>query len=396
MHTLRPYERFRPNGTVTWDEYFVHQPKFYDKFFPDSTLILSDWHINGQNEDSWKQFVETVETFIRSNNINTVVVDTTLNPVDTNRRPTPTQMQKDLSTLCVCYWLTPDFSYWYNPKPGFIFFPYFLWIYATRNIQRYFNRDTVWEDQFAQDTVYDTKLSKTKALMCLNRNTQWHRIYLFSLIAQRSWMNKIEYSFLNKVPKEFASSFVVNQYLDAKDFACVESVQDLLPIQLREESMIENHLIPTQYMRGAGSVGKSVYADCAINFVTETSLTEGIILTEKTAKPFMAYQIPIILGPRGTNKFLQDLGLDMFEDFVPWHRWDNEQDHKKKIGMLVDFVDSIMTPPNAEQQILTIHQKFHQRLLKNKQYFHSKEFENVLLDQLQTHAGKSSIAKATI
>jgi hypothetical protein len=160
-------------------------------------------------------------------------------------------------------------------------------------------------------------------------------------------------------------------------------VQDLLPIFIKEECMKENHLIPTQYMRGAGSVGNQVYADCAINFVTETSLTEGIILTEKTAKPFMAYQIPILLAPQGTNKFLQDLGLDMFEDFVPWHRWDAVQDQKYKMDLIVDFLDSILSAPNAESQILSTHQKFHPRLIKNKQYFHSNEFVNKLTMQLQ-------------
>jgi hypothetical protein len=385
MYTLRPYEKFRPDGTVTWDEYLVHQPQLYSEFFPDSTLFLSDWHVSRLDEDSWKQFINKLETFIQLNNINTVVVDTTLNPINTNRRPTLAQMQKDLSELCTCHWLTPDFSYWYDPKPGFIFFPYCIWIYATRNIHKYFNQDTVWADPYAKNTEYDTRLEKTKALMCLNRNTQWHRIYLFSLIAQRPWMSKIEYSFLNKIPEKFRSSMVVNQYLNDEDFARIESVQDLLPIYLEEESTVEAHLIPTQYMRGAGSVGNPVYADCAINFVTETSLTEGCILTEKTAKPFMAYQIPIILGPVGTNKFLQDLGLDMFVDIVPWHTWDHLLDHKQKIDKIVGFMDSILSGSAAEQEILDLHARLQPRLIQNKKYFHSNKFANKCSMQLQNY-----------
>jgi hypothetical protein len=85
----------------------------------------------------------------------------------------------------------------------------------------------------------------------------------------------------------------------------------------------------------------------------------------------------------GANQFLEDIGLDMFSDYIPWKTWDHVQDHKLKINMIVEFLDNVLSGPTAEQDILLTHQSFKLRLLKNKQYFHSTEFENILLKQLR-------------
>jgi hypothetical protein len=93
----------------------------------------------------------------------------------------------------------------------------------------------------------------------------------------------------------------------------------------------------------------------------------------------MAHQIPIMVGPVGGSQFLQDIGLDMFADYIPWQTWDSVTDHKLRIRMIVEFVDSVLANPVA---ILTAHQGFRDRLIKNKLYFHSTEFENMLLRQI--------------
>jgi hypothetical protein len=104
------------------------------------------------------------------------------------------------------------------------------------------------------------------------------------------------------------------------------------------------------------------------------------MLSEKTCKPFMAYQLPVIVGPVGASQFLEDLGLDMFPDYIPWKTWDSVPDHKLRIRMIVEFVNSIL--PNSEE-IVSAHHSFKTRLIKNKQYFHSPEFENTLLRQIR-------------
>jgi hypothetical protein len=96
----------------------------------------------------------------------------------------------------------------------------------------------------------------------------------------------------------------------------------------------------------------------------------------------MAYQIPIVVGPNGANKFLQDIGLDMFEDYIPWRSWDDEIDPKLKIQKIVEFLDQLLSSPTAEQDILQMHEQLHYRLIKNKERFHSQEFLDLLSQQL--------------
>ena len=69
----------------------------------------------------------------------------------------------------------------------------------------------------------------------------------------------------------------------------------------------------------------------------------------------------------------------MFSDYIPWQTWDHVLDHKLRIRMIVEFVNSLLANPEA---IVATHQRFQDRLIKNKEYFHSPAFENLLLDQI--------------
>jgi hypothetical protein len=61
----------------------------------------------------------------------------------------------------------------------------------------------------------------------------------------------------------------------------------------------------------------SLYAQCAVNIVTETQYDDrpGVI-SEKTLQAMIARQIPIVIGHPGVVQGCQELGFDMFEDLV--------------------------------------------------------------------------------
>ena len=343
-----------------------------DNFFNKNILFLSFPDLEALTHTKWKVLLAMSKDVVEKNNIEIIFIDRTGDPAIIDN-PTPIapsnfEMLSELSKLTTSYILTEDYYYYYNPTPGVIFFPYQLWLFATKSIHKYYNY---------QDTVYDTVLEKTKPLMCLNRNLQWHRIFLFSLLAEKSWFNDISYSFLNTIGDRLNNRIAVTQFLTQDEYDSIRSVEHLLPINLDTEPVLTD--IPLMYHEGAGSVNNKVYAENAINLVTETSLTEGVLFTEKTCKPFMAYQIPLLVATAGANQFLEDIGLDMFSDYVPWKSWDSEPDNKTKMRLIVEFLDQIMANP---AEILQVHQKFHSRIIKNKEYFHSKEFENILLQQI--------------
>jgi hypothetical protein len=351
------------------------------QFVPGNVLFLESSDIDLGHQD-WKQQLVRIKLFIKQKNIQKILIDATMNPgiIDKKNsieRPHHQQCITDLNQVCRTYYVTGDYSYYYSPSSQVIFFPAFLWTIGSKLVDEFFNDST----SRLNKTIYDTQLTKTKSIMCLNRNLTWHRLYLFSLLAEQPWFNKITYSFLNTIGNRL-DAICIKNFLDEQEREKIKSLDHLLPINVTSELGVEKNKIPTMWMDGASSVGTLVYQNHAINLVTETSLTEGIILTEKTCKPFLAYQIPIIVGPIGANQFLQDIGLDMFEDYIPWRTWDSETDHKLKMQKIVSFLDQLLAGPTAEQDILLMHQQMHPRLVKNKQRFHSQEFLDLLTRQL--------------
>lgn len=350
---------------------------YLDQFFGDRTLLLLDEDTDGVD---WSPQLQHIEKFVANNHITTIVIHGAINPVNIDlsqnaQIPSLIEMQKQLSDLATTHLLTGDFYYYYNPTPGIVFFPTFLWLNSSKLMGTYFKERA--------DTVYDIEFAeKIKTLMCLNANTSWHRIYLFSLLANKPWVNDVGYSFHARTghsPKlSFESrldEFGITQYMTQSERALARSYAHLLPITLPEDSITDKR---------KSSVHSWIYQSYAINLVTETSLSEGVMLTEKISKTFTAYQIPILIAPPGSSQFLEDLGLDMFDDYIPWKTWDHLTDHKLRIKMIVEFLDSLLSSPTAEQDILLAHSNFKSRLIKNKEYFHSTEFQNLLLASIKS------------
>ena len=369
---------------------YTQAPILYlDRYFPNNTLLLLDQDTDINKLSQWQDHFETIKRFVTDNDIQVIVIHAGINPVKLDEKygwdhshdchaPTFLELQQQLSTLTTTYILTGDFFYYNNPAPNIIFFPVFVWLNSSRRMGEFFARPDSTLATERANTVYDIDFEpKTKTLMCLNSNPVWHRIYLFSLLASKSWLRSIGYSFHARVDYQSEIKFqdrltdlAVTLFMSPEEIAVAVYNADQLPIVLTQDNEFDSN---------KSSVHSWIYRSYAINLVTETSLTEGVMLTEKTCKPFTAYQIPILIAPPGSAQFLEDLGLDMFGDYVPWQTWDHIPDHKLRIRMIVEFVDSILANPEA---IVLAHQGFRDRLIKNKLYFHSTELQDRLLQQM--------------
>ena len=91
----------------------------------------------------------------------------------------------------------------------------------------------------------------------------------------------------------------------------------------------------------------------------------------------MAYQIPIVVASKNSAQFLEVVGLDMFSDIVPWKSWDAIDDTQTRIDCIINFLDTFINQDPA-----LLYNTCVDRLSQNKKYFHSVEFRNVLLTQL--------------
>ena len=360
IYTLRPH-----------DEIGI-QPLMLELFKTD-ILFLTNHELDGLNHDSWTALRSEITQFVTENSIKLIIIDASGDPCILDNTingygPSYLDIKSDLKKICKSIIISDDFTYYYKPIEDVFYFPYGLWLPSTRNIHKYYDY---------QDTVYDTDLEKTHPLMCLNRNLVWHRIYLLMLLHNKPWLDKIDFSFMLPMGDRLENKFAISSYITEEEKQVIRSIPTPISLDYERDTPIWD--IPIMCHIGAMNVNTIVYTRNAVNLVTETSLTDGINLTEKTAKAIMAYQIPILIASPGANKFLEDIGIDMFSDYVPWKQWDHIEDHKSRMHKIVEFVDQIMQDPD---QILAKHKSFHPRLIKNKERFHSDEFINLLLKQL--------------
>ena len=235
--------------------------------------------------------------------------------------------------------LTNNFKFFYSSRSGTTFFPLFLWMYSLRN--------PLWWDTFC----FDAGLSKTQGLMCLNNRPRLHRTQVWAEFNRRGIIDQCVFSFAEPVYHE------KGQY----------SYPYPLSIDGEQLDLARNDI----------GVGHRVYRDCAVNLVTETDINLTYI-SEKTCKPFVARQIPIIVGSAGINQFLSDIGLDMFSDLVPWRTWDSEPDSAVRLQQIVDFTESWI----RSGTMVADYQQLLPRVQANKRYFHSEEFRNRIMIQM--------------
>jgi hypothetical protein len=106
-----------------------------------------------------------------------------------------------------------------------------------------------------------------------------------------------------------------------------------------------------------------------LNFITEnvTGMVNGdesqygmITFTEKTIKPFLAHQIPMIFGVYGLNSKLRELGFDLFDDFINHSSYENIKNSKIRLSKMIIELKRVL-----ELDILEYHTNNKNRFLNN-------------------------------
>ena len=157
---------------------------------------------------------------------------------------------------------------------------------------------------------------------CLNNNNNMHRTLLGYWLYKNNLLDDIIFS-QNIVDGGHAIARVSQdaEILNLKNF---EEYKNLLPIRAQME------IIPVgQEIREAhnlfGTPTHPAYTKAYCNIVTESECEEYPynrninlpVITEKSYKPFMAGQIPIMFAARGHIAYLKGLGFEMMEDLLP-------------------------------------------------------------------------------
>lgn len=172
---------------------------------------------------------------------------------------------------------------------------------------------------------------------CLNNRTTTARLILGYQLWRRDLLKDIIFS--QNVYGAWWQEPTYSQPTVTLSLPRFQEYLDLLPIR------IENDIAAAQFANDH-SVNHTAYSDAYCNIVVESEVGDDIyqttvhktleVVTEKSYKPFISCQIPLILACPGHLKYLKDLGFEMMEDLLP-EGFDSMGAHKK-IDAVCDIV----------------------------------------------------------
>ena len=329
---------------------------YLNQFFPEQTCLLFT--------DSNLHRFPNIDTLLGSaGKLDFILIDITHNPVGLKQNQFAINCQdkvikniEEFVNYCEKYAPAVVLHCDYNYQSDSIFYKYFpiwLWMWSARNPLWYKNQNL---------NLYDTSENKTQGLCCLNRTPNWHRILFFNAIVEKPWFSKMSYTFGNHGHgKQYEHAF---SFLTQAEIIEFESKKHHLPFVLIDEDKTDTTDV---------GVSHPVWSTHTFNLVTESAM-DNTLLSEKTAKPFVTKMIPIILGPRNVAQHLKELGLDMFEDIIPWQTWDHLESPRDRIAGVIDFLEDFL-----KQDLVAIYHTNKHRVDRNKEFFHSDRFRKNLL-----------------
>lgn len=338
-------------------------------FFPNKTCVLF-------TDNSINRIPDISQHLSCAGSFDFILIDITHNPVGIEQNMFDTQCHgeiirnvKELTEHCSKYAPTvvlhTDFNF---PKhSNYFYFPLWLWMWSARAPLWY---ETTISHHYGADPLkfYDIEAeNKNAGMLCMNRTPSWHRILFYNAVVEKPWLSKISYTFGNHGHgKKYEDAYY---FLTPEEIADFESKRCHLPFTLIDKDQEDTTDV---------GVGHPAWSTHTFNLVTESTM-DNTLLSEKTAKPFITKMIPIILGPQNTARHLQDAGLDMFEDIIPWHTWDHLSEPRDRIKLVVEFLEGFL-----EHDLVAIYHANKHRVDRNKEFFHSQQLrDNITADMLR-------------
>ena len=203
---------------------------------------------------------------------------------------------------------------------------------------------------------------RTYAVSSLNGRSRYHRIENFIKLKEKSYFNKMLFSMHNNFDMQNEKRETPMEYWD-------ENIAKKFESLLTSKELQEGHTNDHSTMHPA-------YTDSYVNYVTETSIVNGLIFpSEKTWKPFLTGQFGIWLSNAGHVEFLRAIGFDMFDDILD-HSYDKEKNLHQRIDLLHKLLDHIM-----EIDLTQAWQDTVTRRQANADLFYSNNLEELLTTQ---------------
>ena len=181
-----------------------------------------------------------------------------------------------------------------------------------------------WRMEKSMDLFVAKPSNLKHGFSCLNNSNNMHRTLLGYNLYINNLLNDIIFS-QNIVGNSYALTRASQdaEILNLKNF---EEYRNLLPIRyntLSDTASDVDLLVMTK--KNYLLMNHDAYTKAYCNIVTESECEEYPynrninlpVITEKSYKPFMAGQVPIMFAARGHIAYLKGLGFEMMEDLMP-------------------------------------------------------------------------------
>lgn len=313
-----------------------------------SQLILRSTHINKLvtlaapgKIGRWGLDIDVAEQYL---NKGTLIVNMSADPFNRYEEA----VVKELSNLTDDFVvLSGDATYFLEPKKHICFLPFWFLIF-----------------KYSYPAVAATDQDRSYKVSSLNGRTRYHRVENFVKLKEKPYFDQLLFTMYNDWNEQIEKRQTPKEYWNNN---IVEKFNTLIPNPITPVKTVSNE--------------NPAYRDSYINYVTETSILDTtIFISEKTWKPIMSGQLGIWLSNPGIINFLRAVGFDMFDDILDNHLYDNETNLNKRINMIHNVIDKIMSEDVA--------QIFHDTLTRrqaNLDLFYSDSLEELLTRQCKEY-----------
>ncbi len=230
-------------------------------------------------------------------------------------------------------------------KPRLLYYPY--WYHYSIG---FFNK------------TYQSNISsdyKKYKISCLNHVPRVHRIYNYFLLKNKNYFNDC-----------ITSMYSDNGTLIKRDDDCSIPQEVLTWWDQYSSSLLSSldHGFDNNLIHEA-------FSDSYINFVTETTISQRLFITEKTWKPIASGQLFIILGAPNIIDHLREQGVDTFDDIIDHNYYDQEQHFETRLTKIHNLLDSL-----SILDLQAINEKTKMRRLLNAEKFFAGKFNTKYLN----------------
>jgi hypothetical protein len=207
-------------------------------------------------------------------------------------------------------------------------------------------------------------INRTYKISCLSGTPRTHRIYNYLLFQKKPYLKD---SFVTIHPSSLSYKIRHDEIALDTDVA-IEWNNTKVSLPEMDQKII-------------GSIWRSLdgptWTDSYVNLISETTIFDKVFITEKTWKPIVCGQLFLLFGNPGSIAHLQDLGVDVFDDYIDHKYYDREPDWKIRIHKIHELLADLV-----KQDLVKIYQQTQDRRLLNSQNFIDGKFDQQYFTQI--------------